>query len=131
LQYTDSFLKERSLIIIISDFIGLEPGYAGYLRNLMAQHEIIGIMLRDPRDEEFPPLFGQYVLEDPFSNDRYIVDIHDYAKAYKTTVQDEEQQLFNTFGLGAYNLIKLRTDKDFTRPIMTFFKKRAQMYKYI
>lgn len=131
MQYTNSFLKERSLIIIISDFIGLEEGWAGYLRNLMIHHEIIGIMLRDPRDEEFPKLYGQYVLEDPFSKDRYLIDIHDFAKRYKKAAADDEQQLYNTFGLGEYNFIKLRTDKDFTRPIMTFFKKRAQMYKYM
>jgi len=131
LQYTASFLKERTFIIIISDFIGLEEGWAGYLRNLMIQHEVIGIMIRDPRDEEFPHLLGQYVLEDPFGKERYLIDIQDFAKTYKKAVQDEEDQLYNTFGFGAYNFIKLRTDKDFTRPIMTFFKKRAQMYKYM
>ncbi|MFH1915837.1 MAG: DUF58 domain-containing protein [Nanoarchaeota archaeon] len=131
LQYTNSFLKERSLIIIISDFIGLEEGWVGYVRNLMVQHEIIGIMLRDPRDEELPENYGQYVLENPFGSDRLLIDLKEYGKLYTAFVKDEEDYIMNSFGKGAYNLIKLRTDKDFTRPLMAFFKKRAQMYKYV
>jgi len=131
LQYVASFLKERCLIIIISDFIGMEDGWEGYLHNIMAQHEVIGIMLRDPRDEELPNVAGQYVLEDPFSRERYIVDLGDYKKSYAANVIKEEAAIFNSFGKNAYNFIKLRTDKEFSGALMAFFRKRAQIYKYV
>jgi uncharacterized protein (DUF58 family) len=130
LQYANSFLKERCLIIIISDFIGLEEGWEGYMHNLMTNHEIMGIMLRDPRDEELPNVAGQYVLEDPFSHERYLVDLQEYKKHYEAQVRREEDAILNSFGKNAFNFIKLRTDKDFTTPLMGFFRRRAQMFKY-
>jgi uncharacterized protein (DUF58 family) len=129
-QYMNSFLKERCLIIVISDFIGLEEGWQGYVHNTMINHEVLGIMLRDPRDEELPDTDGQYVLEDPFSKERYLVDLKEYKERYEAHVKKEEEQIMNTFGKTAYNFIRLRTDKDFSTPLMAFFRKRAQIHKY-
>ncbi|MFH1072427.1 MAG: DUF58 domain-containing protein [Nanoarchaeota archaeon] len=131
IQYVNSFLKTKCLIIIVSDFIGLERGWGGYMKNLMVNHEVIGMMLRDPRDEEFPDLHAQFELEDPFSTERLLVDTEEYARPYAKEALDEESGVINAFGQQYFSFLKLRTDQNFYDPIIRFLKKRAQVYKNV
>ncbi|MBU1976118.1 MAG: DUF58 domain-containing protein [Nanoarchaeota archaeon] len=131
LLHTNTFLKRRCLIIIISDFIDMPSGWSNYLNGLRVAHELMGIMIRDPRDEELPHMHGQFVLEDPFSTQRYVVDVRKYKDAYANDVSKDEEEVREAFGRGTHTFVKLRTDKEFLHPIMNMLKKRAQLYKYV
>jgi len=131
IHYVNSFLKVKCLIIIVSDFIGLEPGWGGYMKNLMLDHEVIGMMLRDPRDEEFPDMHSQFMLEDPLSADRLLVDTKQYGSLYAREVVDEEAAIINAFGHQYFSFLKLRTDQNFYDPILRFLQRRAKIYKTV
>ena len=73
LKYVSSFLNERSVIIIISDFIGLKEGWHRYINILAGKYDLIGIMIRDPRDFEMPVSAGQYLVENPFTGEKLIL----------------------------------------------------------
>ena len=45
-------LKHPSVLVVISDFI--TPGWEAELRRVSLRHEVVGVALRDPREEQLP-----------------------------------------------------------------------------
>jgi len=124
-----ALVKTRAVLVIVSDFLGLEEKWYRYLRIASQRFEIIGIMIRDPRDEELPKQSGQYVLEDPYSGEVLYVDVKKYAAAYKQYVLEEENKIAQHFKATQSDFIKLTTDQEFYRPITRFFKRRALTHR--
>jgi len=128
-RMTMSSLKNNAVIIIISDFIGLGPEWFKYLRMLNTRFEIIGIMIRDPRDRELPRDGGQYFLEDPYSGEKLYIDAAQYADAYKKFVEKEEDDIAKHFKSTNADFLKIVTDKDYTTDLIKFFKKRSLTHR--
>ena len=129
MNFLFSFLKSRAVIIIVSDFIGLDDKWYKYLRIASQKYEVIGIMIRDPRDRNLPKELGQYLLEDPYTGEKIYIDTKNYAKAYAEYVAEEEAKIERHFKATKSDLLKLDTSKDFYKDIMTFFKKRALTHR--
>jgi uncharacterized protein (DUF58 family) len=129
LQYISSFLKERSIIIIISDFIGLKEGWHRYLNILSGRYDLIGIMVRDPRDSAMPKTNGQFLVEDPYSNDKMYIDSRQYAKLYAAETAREEEFVQKSFERAKLGFVKLYTDEDFQEPVLKYFKKRLSLVR--
>ena len=129
LKYVRTFLKERSVIIIISDFIGLKEGWHRYLNIISGRYDIIGIMVRDPRDYKMPKGYGQFLVEDPYSKQKLYIDAHQYAKIYDKETSKEEEFIRNSFEKSKLGFISLRTNEDFQEPIMNYFRRRLALIK--
>jgi|FLOH01.1.fsa_nt_gi uncharacterized protein (DUF58 family) len=126
LLQTRALLGEKSLIIVVSDFIGLEPGWDKYIRMLTHNFDILGIMVRDPRDKTLPEGTGQYLLEDPYSNEKMLIDSNDYAKIYADRVKKQEEEVKKGFQSAQAGFISVESDKDFMKPLMKYLKTRAK-----
>jgi len=124
-----SLLGSKAVLVIVSDFIGLKENWYKFLRIASQRFEIIGIMIRDPRDRELPKTTGQYMLEDPYSGEKLYVDVKQYRDAYKKYVEDEEAEIERQFKATKSDLLKLSTDEDFYKPVVTFFKRRAMTHR--
>jgi uncharacterized protein (DUF58 family) len=122
-------LKQKALIIIVSDFIGMSPGWERYIRMLSEKFDLMGIMLRDPRDRKMPETGGQFLLEDPFSDERIYIDVKDYKELFEKSVQEEEQYIKNVFDTARASFVSISTDQDMLQPILAHFKKRSAMIK--
>ncbi len=122
-------MKMGAVLIIVSDFIGLGPDWYRYLRMAKRQFEIIGIMIRDPRDRELPKDGGQFILADPYDNEELYVDTARYAAAYKKYVEEEEKDIEKHFKATSSDFLKITTDKDFYPEIIRFFKRRALTHR--
>ncbi|MBN2459029.1 DUF58 domain-containing protein [Candidatus Woesearchaeota archaeon] len=129
LKYLRTFLKERSVIIIISDFIGLKEGWHQYLRMIAQIYDVIGIMVRDPRDFEMPKIAGQFYVEDPFTHEKLYIDSHQYAKIYENYNKRQEEVIRQSFEKAKLGFIKLRTDEDFQEPILSYLRKRMTLVR--
>jgi uncharacterized protein (DUF58 family) len=124
LRYISGFLAEKSVIIIISDFIGLEPGWHRYVNTLAGRYDIIAIMVRDPRDWEMPKSGGQFLVEDPFSGEKMYIDAKQFAKLYAEHNMKEVELIKSSFEKGKLGFVSLRTDQDFQEPIMKYLRRR-------
>jgi uncharacterized protein (DUF58 family) len=122
-------VKSKAVLVIVSDFIGLSDDWYKMLRLASQRYEVIGIMIRDPRDRELPNESGQYYLEDPYSGEKLLIDVKKYAAAYKKYVENEEASIEKHFRATRSDLLRLSTDKDFYYPVVRFFKKRAVTHK--
>src|SRR5512136_251367 len=72
LQAAFNFIKRRSLVFVISDFISA-PGWERPLSLLSQRHEVLAVRLWDPRETELPDI-GLVVLEDAETGEQVYVD---------------------------------------------------------
>lgn len=124
---TKALLTEKSLIIIISDFIGLEEGWHRYVRMLSVNFDLLAIMVRDPRDREMPVDAGQFLIEDPYTGEKLQIDTKDYAKIYKERVKKEEEDIAKSFRAAKAGFISVSTKEDFLEPLLKYMSIRSKM----
>lgn len=122
-RHTLSILDRKTLIFIVSDFIGLETELAEYLKIMAHVHEVIGVMIQDPRDIRIPDNIGQIVLQDPFSNDKIYVDSKQYAEIYYQHNLKRINLIRTIFQRTKSKLIELSTDEEYFNPLLRFFRK--------
>lgn len=129
LQYITSFLSDRSVVIIVSDFIGLQEGWSRSLKILSGRYDVIGIMIRDPRDVEMPEEGAQYLVEDPYSDKKMYIDSHQYKKIYEEYVKKEEDLIRNSFEKAKQGFVSLRTNQEYHEELMKYFRKRISLVR--
>ncbi|MBU0758474.1 MAG: DUF58 domain-containing protein [Nanoarchaeota archaeon] len=125
IKFLLSFLKQKALVIVVSDFIGLKKNWYKYLQILSHKFELIGIVIRDPRDRQLPKEGGQYVLQDPYSDEKIYIDSGEYAEMYAKETSEEEVLLRRKFTLLKSDFLFLSTDSIFTDSVLKFIKKRG------
>ena len=55
--------RQRTLVFVISDFLGLAPETVSELGDTAAIHDVVGLVLQDRRERELPPGRGLLTLE--------------------------------------------------------------------
>jgi uncharacterized protein (DUF58 family) len=117
--------KRKSVAFVISDFFA--SGFERALALAAAKHDVIPIMLVDPRDEELPDV-GLATFEDLETGEDVVVDTGDarVREHYKKTMRalrKEREKLFHKLAL---DLVIVRTDGSFVQPIRNLFQMRAR-----
>ena len=117
--------RRRSVAFLISDFFA--QGHERALALAAARHDVIPLMLVDPRDEELPDV-GLAAFEDFETSEAVLLDtssrqvrIH-YASAMKR-LRHSSLQLFRKLGL---DHCIIRTDRPYIRPLRDLFAQRAR-----
>jgi len=125
LETLHSVARRRSVAFLISDFF--TTGYDRALSLAAARHDIIPVMLVDPRDEELPNV-GIGSFEDFETGDSVIVDTSSpavrahYAKQMRG-IRAEQVRLFTKLGL---DYCVVRTDQPYIKPLRDLFARRAR-----
>lgn len=127
LMQSRALLSEKSLLIIVSDFIGMEPGWEHYIKMMSDSFDVLAIMIRDPRDKEIPEDAGQFLLEDPYTGEKMVVDSKDYAAIYKKQVEEDERKIKKGFERAKAGFVSVRTDEDFIKPLLKYSRLKAKM----
>jgi uncharacterized protein (DUF58 family) len=115
----------RSIVFILSDF--LAQGYERVLKVAAQRHEVIALVLTDPRELELPPV-GLLYLEDAETGERLLVDSADpavrrlFAKRAQEQ-QEERERLFRSVGV---DMVDIRTDASYIEPLLRYFQMRAR-----
>ena len=118
-------LKEGTIIILVSDFINFEGGWEKYLEFMSAKFEVIGFMIRDPRDSILPEDVGQVVIEDPYSNKQLLIEPELVKKSYEVVIKKQITDIKEKFTKLRDDMLVLETDKPFIKPIVSFFRRRG------
>ncbi|MFH1771035.1 MAG: DUF58 domain-containing protein [archaeon] len=127
LTQTRTLLGEKSLVIIVSDFIGMEKNWESYVRMMSPNFDILGIMIRDPRDRDIPENTGQFLIEDPYTNEKILIDSNDYAKLYRERVKKEEEEIKRGFQSSKAGFVSVLTTEDFLKPLLKYIRVRSKM----
>lgn len=124
MRYATNYLKRKTIVFLISDFIGLKPGWRRHLEIMSKKFELVGIMVRDPRDNKLPAKAGQFVLGDPYSDADLLVDIDLIREKYEKYANEQIMEIDTAFkDLGA-DFLMLTTDQNFIYPVLQLFNRR-------
>ena len=100
-------LKKKSLLFILSDFIGDID-----LRLLSVKHDVVAVVIRD-RFEEDPSELGYLSLIDMESKKSFEGDINRGAlKAYKKAIHENDEKLYKQFKKQGIRFVKVYTDEE-------------------
>ena len=117
--------RRRSVAFLLSDFFA--EGYDRALSLAAARHDVIPVMLTDPRDEEIPDV-GLASFQDLESGQSVLVDTTDpvvrahYAQSMRR-LRATKLKLFKKLGL---DHCVIRTDASYVRPLHDLFARRAR-----
>lgn len=120
-----SVARRRSVAFVLSDFFAGD--YERALSLASARHDVIPVMLVDPRDEHLPNV-GLAAFEDFETGESVMVDTSSakvrahYAHEMRR-MRQRHVQLFRKLGL---DHVVVRTDRSYVKPLRDLFARRAR-----
>jgi uncharacterized protein (DUF58 family) len=117
--------RRRSVAFLVSDFY--DTAYERTLALAAAKHDVVPVVLRDPRDSELPDV-GLASFEDLESGESIVVDTSDarvrawYAAAMGK-IAESRRNAFHKLGLDS---VEIETAGSFVRPLRDLFARRAR-----
>lgn len=127
LEYLNHIQKKRCIVFLISDF--MDQGYDSALRIAGKRHDLIGLILNDPREVELPNV-GLITLKDAETGKQRWIDTGDHRvrrgyRAYRDTVQKARRTLFLQSKL---DKVEIPLDKPYMKPLVDFFRLRERRW---
>jgi uncharacterized protein (DUF58 family) len=125
LDYLNRINKRKSVVFLVSDF--LASGYEAALRVSGRRHDLIAVVLQDPREREFPDV-GLVEVEDAETGREMLVDTSDQEFRYQfrqltDRLEERREQLFRSVGI---DRVHIHTEASYIDALMRFFRKRAK-----
>jgi hypothetical protein len=118
-----SSLRQRSVLFVISDFVGALPESA--LQRAASRHDLVVLEIVDPRDLE-PPAARPVVLEDAETGEVGLVDGRRIRAAETARARAERERLHRLLGGLGVDRLELRTDRPYLPELVAFFEKRKR-----
>ncbi len=131
LEYLFNLIEEKSVVIVVSDFIGENKDMEQITKLYGKKYDTIFVMVRDKRDETLTSDIKEIVLQDPYSGKTLLVDPNLINKKYEAYVKQEEEKLRNLLAKSDIDFVKTDTDKPFLPLLIGLFKRRAFYRKEI
>lgn len=127
LEYFNHTIKKKAIVFLISDFFDI--GYEKILRIVGKKHDLIGIVLSDPREKE---ITGQGLIKFRDAETGEIRYVDTGSKDFQVTFRETQnrfnnyrRQLFLTSRLDS---IDIQTGGSYIRPLVDFFKMREKRW---
>ncbi len=127
LDHLNRVANRRCVVFLLSDF--LAPDLRRPLRVATRRHDLIAVVLEDPRDNQLPSL-GLVALEDPESGETVLVDTGD-ARVRATYQRQREaacierDRFLRSLDVDA---VSVRTDRSYTEALLRFFRAREKRH---
>jgi uncharacterized protein (DUF58 family) len=125
LDHLNKVTTRRCVTFLLSDF--LAPDLRRPLRVANRRHDLIAVVLEDPRESVLPDV-GLIALEDPESGATLIADTSDarlraaFARR-QALARNERDRFLRALDIDAINV---RTDQPYTRALLRFFRERER-----
>ncbi|MGM5487959.1 MAG: DUF58 domain-containing protein [Nanobdellota archaeon] len=126
LKKTTLFLRrQRALIILVSDFLGVKGReWEDYVKSISTRFDLMPIMIKDPVDTKLPEHHGELIIEDPYSSEQIMINPKAMKEEYERNAIKQENEIIQTFKKYNVEVLKLETDKPFTRPLIGHLQRR-------
>jgi uncharacterized protein (DUF58 family) len=118
LDATAAMARRRSLIIVVSDFIGTGE-WGKQLLRLVHRHDVVALRVMDASDDELPDA-GLIVVEDAETGEQLIVDSSDplFRVRYRAGVDERDAVLAQTTRRANVPLHRIDTDQDLVEALV-------------
>lgn len=121
LEFLSGVMKKKAIVFILSDFV--DSGYEKAIKIVAKKHDVTGIRIYDPAEIEIPNL-GLVPVKDAETQETQWVDTSS-AKvrlAYKANYLSQVDYFKNQFNKSGAGIIHNRTDEDYVRNLLGYFK---------
>jgi uncharacterized protein (DUF58 family) len=115
------------VVFLISDFM------SGDIRRplslLNKKHELVALMVRDPREESLPHI-GIAQFLDPETGESLTVDTTDdkFRERYSQIAAADRQRVVTAFRESQVDHAELQPDRPYIDPIVSLFRRRATRF---
>ena len=125
LTYATRLLRHHSIVVVLSDF--LAEGWEKPLRRLAARHEVVAIVVADPRERDLPES-GWIELADAETGRRVLVDTSDRAvrDRERTLAEKRREERARMLSAAGVDTVQLTTGTDYAIPLRRAFALRAR-----
>jgi uncharacterized protein (DUF58 family) len=126
LQAAAASIKRRSLVFVVSDFIG-QPGWPAALARLSLRHEVVAVRLWDPLERALPDM-GLLTVQDAETGEQLFIDSSDpaFRARYEALAQQQEDSIQNGLAQSGADVLELATDDELLPALMRFADMRRQ-----
>jgi uncharacterized protein (DUF58 family) len=119
LSFLVNIVADRTILFVVSDFIGLSPGWEDGLRMMAGKVDrVVGLMVRDVRDDFIPKGTGSMRLADPFTQKVLTVDLDKVGAEFERLAKKQEEDVKKVFIDGGMGFVKIYTNEPFARPLI-------------
>lgn len=127
LEYFNHTIKKKAIVFLISDFI--DAGYDKILRIIGKKHDLIGVVLTDPRERELLPA-GLVKFADAETGEIRYIDTSDkeVRQSYDETLRKIEKVRKDLFVSSRLDTIEIETDESYVKPLVNFFRLREKRW---
>lgn len=125
LEHLGRVTTRRCVVFLVSDF--LDPGCQRALRVAGRRHDLVAVVLDDPREAELPDV-GLVELEEAETGARYVVDTSDarVRTAFAKQAAMARAARDRTLRAADVDAVTIRTDRPYTDALMRFFRAREK-----
>jgi uncharacterized protein (DUF58 family) len=116
-------IKHRSVVFFLSDF--LTGGFEKPLRLATTRHDVVPVMLADPRERSLPDV-GLIRLDDPETGESVVLDTSSskVRKEYQRLTAEQRAARVGAFRALGLDFLELSTDQGYVKPLIKFFQAR-------
>jgi uncharacterized protein (DUF58 family) len=124
-QYLNNVIKKRSICFVLSDF--MTKDYLDPLRIAKRRHDIIGVQMTDPVEEELPNV-GLIHAKDAETGAMRWVDTSSkkVRDAYTKWYRENHEYFRTTFLRSGADMLSIKTNEPYDIALHKFFLKRAK-----
>jgi len=125
LDYLNRVTRRRSIAFLVSDFEA--DGYEKALTIANKRHDMIAVMVKDPRERDLPPV-GLINLRDAETGEDCLVDTSDtnLRRQFREEEERKEEATVKLLRGGGIDLMRVSTDQPYVPELMRFFKRRER-----
>lgn len=125
LEYISRVLKRRSVVFLVSDFMG--EGFKKAMSVTGRRHDLVAIQMEDRREFQIPPV-GFMEFLDAETGRHVVVNTSDprFRATYEAESDGRQEALREMFRRTRVDVIRIETGMDYIQPLMRFFKDRAR-----
>jgi len=125
LEHLSRVTKRRAVVFLLSDF--LSPGWRSALAVAARRHDVIAVVLEDPREAELPAV-GLVELEEAETGERYVVDTGDarVRAAFAERAAAARTERDRMLRAADVDTVVVHTHRPYTEPLLRFFRMRER-----
>ncbi len=125
MTYLRNVVPKRAVVFLVSDF--QDSRYDKVLRTVARKHDVVAILVSDPREMELPDS-GLLAVEDPETGVRGVLDAgsRKVRAAYEAFAVKRRAAIRETVRKTGVDLLELNTGEDYEKPLVRFFQERAR-----
>ncbi len=124
-HFLGNVAKKRGVVFVVSDL--LDAGFEAPLRTLAQKHDVIALILGDPREVELPAV-GVISLEDAETGEMVEIDTSDrrFRAAYAEAAAERRLERRHALSRMGIDSVELFTDRPYVPSLMALFRTRAR-----